>query len=262
MKRLYGFLLVFSLFLMTLDRVFPMNSVRWGVQTATTPLTFRLYQGGVVVQEWILFVVRLPSIYQENQVLHDEIARMSENITQLGIVTEENKTLRAQLDVEGTRDTKKVMAAVLGVVEDGYSVLYILDKGNADGIIEGQTVVTGGHLVGKVQRVTGRHAYVLPTFAVDSRVPAEIYREGSDPVSGLVRGQFNQSILFTEVLQEQELNDGDIVISNGTGGVYPADLIIGKVKNVKVTDNEVFKQSDVEPFWNKDALQWVFVLQE
>lgn len=260
MSRIYVFLLFFSLFVISLDRVFTLSTLRSMAQVVLSPISYGLYQGAVRVDDSLTFVTSIPGVYGENQKLKEELATLTEQTVEIEQLQAENDALKEQLGVQGVRTEQKVLASVVGFADENQSVLMMLDKGSVDGVKEGLIVLVGESLVGRIVRVTDHLSYALPPYAVDSRVPAKIIHENNIIGKGLVRGQFNSRIVLTEVLQEVNLNEGDIVATSGEGGVYPTDLTVGRITQINVSENELFKSAMIEPLWDLRNIKSAFIL--
>jgi rod shape-determining protein MreC len=57
-----------------------------------------------------------------------------------------------------------------------------------------------------------------------------------------------------------EINYGDMIVSSGTGGVFPAGLIIGRVKTILYHEYETSLAVELEPSIDFSRLEYVFVI--
>lgn len=53
---------------------------------------------------------------------------------------------------------------------------------------------------------------------------------------------------LTKIAENNKIKAGDIVVTSGTGGVYPKNLIIGKVKELKFNSYDTTRYAVVEPY--------------
>lgn len=258
MKRYYVLLFI-SVLLMALSRVFSFSSIRSVGQSVVSPISYGLYQVGANVHGMFEFVASIPGVYQSNNRLEEKIISLEERLIDLDRIQSENKILREQLNVLGDRDEKTVLASVIGLDDKGKSILMIINQGERSGVKIGQVVVNGGRLIGRVVEVTANNAYVVPIFAVGSKVPVQVMH-GDTRAIGLIEGEYNSRLVLTEVLQEYELNAGDLVVTSGEGGIYPSGLFIGRVTELLSSDSEIFKRMRIEPAWLLDDMHTVFVV--
>ncbi len=259
MLKKYIILLFVSLVLMTSDRVIGFSSVKTVLQIPLMPISYGLYNVGYTVNGLIKFVVSLPSVYQENVEMEGKVKDLEESLVRFDDLLSENKALRQQLNIAGERNSKEVMASVIGIDDSKGSVLLLIDKGARDGLEEDMVAVQGKSLIGRITKVNRVSSYVLPIMSTQSKVPVKVLTGGDKIVKGLLVGELNKNIVLTEVLQRDEIRSGDLIVVSGEGGVYPAGLLVGRVNEIVSKDNELFKKATVEPVWTLESLRTVFV---
>ncbi len=169
------------------------------------------------------------------------------------VLERENKMLRQQLGVRALAEYHMLPARVLG--ENRFLLLAV---GSNDGVKAGQTVVFKDSLIGKVNRVNAKLAYVQLPTDVNSKIPARV--EASGTVQGLVVGQYNSSMLLDQIVQTEKLSEGDAVLTSGAEGGYPQGLLIGKLGKVTSSATALFKNAEVRPIIDISKLDLVFVL--
>ncbi|MCA9391926.1 rod shape-determining protein MreC [candidate division WWE3 bacterium] len=258
MKRYYTLLFISILF-MTASRVFSFDGIRSLGQSVLSPISFGLYRIGLATSGVVDFAVSIPSVYQDNNALGEKVISLEEQLIDLQSTKEENSILRQQLNVLGDRDEKTVLASVIGLNDQGRSVLVVINEGKRSGINIGQIVVNGGRLIGRVVEANANNAFVLPIFAVGSKVPVQVIH-GEQKAIGLIEGEFNSKIVISDILQESEINAGDLVITSGEGGVYPSGLYVGRVGGILSSDSEIFKRLRLVPSWEFAGMHTVFVI--
>jgi rod shape-determining protein MreC len=65
---------------------------------------------------------------------------------------------------------------------------------------------------------------------------------------------------FIQKRAKDEIDYGDMIVSSGIGGVYPAGLNIGRVSGVNYQDYEISMQVELEPIIDFSRLEYVFVI--
>jgi rod shape-determining protein MreC len=53
---------------------------------------------------------------------------------------------------------------------------------------------------------------------------------------------------------------GELVLTSGLGGGYPADIIVGQVASVRTRDYELFQRAVLQPGVDFEALEIVLVI--
>ena len=136
----------------------------------------------------------------------------------------------------------------------------IIDKGSNDGIATDSPVVTDIGLVGKTGRVS-------PTFSEVVLLTDELCR-----VASMVEGTREKGILTGErgggemkpdlrlrfLSRNAAILPGSNVYSSGDGGVFPAKLLLGKVKRFE--NQEISGEAVVEAAVDFSVLEDVFVV--
>ncbi|MBM4402741.1 MAG: rod shape-determining protein MreC, partial [Candidatus Cloacimonetes bacterium] len=61
--------------------------------------------------------------------------------------------------------------------------------------------------------------------------------------------------------QDEDLQREDLVLTSGSAGTYPPDLLIGKVEEIEKKENQLFQEATLSMFWEIKELNDVFVLK-
>ncbi len=170
----------------------------------------------------------------------------------------ENDFLRRAARISLKFDYPVVYAGIfnLNLAPAGYNVL--LNKGAQDGISEGDVAVTAeGILVGKIQKVMQNFSRVLFVSDSEFKITAKVMSSGT---SGIARGALNEGMYLDFVVQEDEIKEGDILISTGNDQFPPA-LVIGSVDNVEANAAQMFKKIRIRPAIKDIQLGRVLVIK-
>jgi rod shape-determining protein MreC len=98
---------------------------------------------------------------------------------------------------------------------------------------------------------------VLLIIDYNSSVDAVVQR---NRVRGILAGRSEKSCRLRYVLKNDDVVRGDVVVTSGRGGIFPAGLMLGRVTGVKKTGHEIFMDVDVAPAVDFDALEEVLVV--
>jgi rod shape-determining protein MreC len=60
--------------------------------------------------------------------------------------------------------------------------------------------------------------------------------------------------------QDAEVREGEVVLTSGIGGAYPANLAVGQVTSVRRRDFELFQQAVIQSSVEFEDLQLVLVI--
>jgi rod shape-determining protein MreC len=152
-----------------------------------------------------------------------------------------------------------VAAKIITGVSDTLSKSVIINRGSSDGIEKGMAVVAeGGVMIGKIYDVHTDYSKVLLLTDNKSRVAATI--QNIDRTTGLIEGQFGLSFAMTNIPQDQEVHEGNLIVTSGLEGKIPKDLLIAKVDSVNSVESEIFKTALLTPIISFDNLSYVLVI--
>ena len=163
---------------------------------------------------------------QNGELKRDRAALMRRMVEARGIV-EENKQLKAAL---GLRERSAKVVATGRVVGSSFESLRrfaVIAVGTSDGVAIGMPVRAPEGLIGRVVDAGTLASRVLLVTDRANIVPARILR-GGQPVISTGRGDGTIDVRPLEV-GKNPFRSGDIIITSGTGGLYPPLVPIAKV---------------------------------
>lgn len=215
------------------------------------------YRAGRDLHDGIKMMVSMPKIYSENKELKNELSQLYTLKIEKNHLAYENAALKNQLGVLGESIVRLLPVQVLGQPITRQGRLLIIDKGRLEQVKVGQTVLVNDQLVGYVILIEDHLAQVRPIFSPESEIPANIWH-GEHRIWGKVKGD-NERIWLREVLLEESISVGDLVVSSGQESVFPSRLLIGRVVSVERHENDLYQSARLEAFWQPNQLQVVFV---
>lgn len=204
------------------------------------------------------------ALLEENQALRNQIAEMEREVRLAKDDSEENARLRELLELrEKRRDFQFEAAAITQRSSSNWISSLTLDRGTLHGVAVNNCVVTEeGFLVGIVTQVGLNWCTVLTVLDTDTSLGALVFRSGDVAVA---QGDFvlmNENRLsLTYLPADCELLVGDLVVTSGLGGYYPADLVIGRVESLQLDDSGSTRFAVVEPSARLDDLKQVFIIK-
>jgi rod shape-determining protein MreC len=198
------------------------------------------------------------NLLQRNVELENEISSLQSQVIQLEGQLNEAKVLYALLDFARARPQNQYLAsAVIGRDPSPFLHYIIIDHGSDDGIRYGMPVVTQQGLVGRVDAVTASASRVQlitdPGSVINVRMQS-LKREAQ--LIGSITGDVN----LVNIPQDAVVTSGEILLSSGLGGNYPADVLIGQVASVTKKENELFQTASVQPIVEFSSLRAVLII--
>jgi rod shape-determining protein MreC len=249
-------LLLINAILFTLDRAGWLHSFRSPLERITTPIQAGLSKIGLVVTIELGRPMKFRTLSQECTNLRDET---NDLLVENAYLRSELDEIKQQLDLQVVLPQTEIIQA--GVVESNSRL--VIDMGEDDGIGEGAAVVSGDALVGVISGVSPHTAVVCLITDPSVRVPALVVPRrgvlGSERIRGLAVGKFNQEVELAQVLADEPLKEGQVVVTAG-GTKIPRHLAIGEIVEIKKKEAEVFSSARVKPLVDFKRLGSVSVI--
>ena len=226
----------------------------------STPIQKVLFRVGDSTSDFFQGIVRVKILKQELDELNLENQELLSQVVALKNLKKENETLREALGIELQKDFKLALTQIIG--KDISQDFILIDKGAKDGVVEKMPVITQQRvLIGRISEVYESFSKVMLISHQESSFDAKIQKEEKD-ITGIIKGQGGFRILFDFIPREENLSQGDIIITSILGGIFPEGLLVGKIKHIKRSDVEPFQQAEIEAFFNISQIETTFIILE
>jgi rod shape-determining protein MreC len=199
----------------------------------------------------------LVKVRQENKQLREGVKILNIRLLESGEAVLANERLKKLLELKSSLRTSSVAASVIG--EDGtpWFKTIMIDRGAADGLREGMSVMASDGIVGQLVKVAAGSSRVLLLSDHASSIAAIVQRSRA---RGVVKGKGGGRCALDFTLHEEDVKVGDTLITSGIGGVFPKGVPIGEVTMVKKGEYGIFQTVDVRPKVNISRLEEVLVI--
>jgi len=196
---------------------------------------------------------------RDNRVLRNALLISGARNARLQAAAAENARLRGLLASAERGRLDVQLASILDIDLDPTRQRVVLDVGSAGGVSTGQVVIDAGGLMGQVIAVTPGSANVLLITDPDHVVPAVVARSG---VRLMVYGAGRSDVLLaTDIPLSADVRAGDVLLTSGLGGRFPAGFAIGTLDALQPDDSRAFLQGDVKPAAQLDRGRDVLLLR-
>ena len=224
-----------GVFLLVLSLVAPARyeSVRGAALDITGPIASSLHAVTATAKGLVTGAGDYWDAASQNGELRRERDAMRRQIIQAKAIVLENRQLKATLRL---REAQRGAVAVGRLVGSSFSSprrFAILSVGTSDGVRSGMPVRSPDGLVGRVVDAGALASRVLLVSDRANIVPARLLR-GGIPVISQGRGDGTIDVRPLEV-GRNPFKRGDIIITSGTGGLYPPLVPIARI--VKLDDD-------------------------
>ncbi len=194
-----------------------------------------------------------------NRALRKENTRLAYENFQLQDALLENIRLRKILQFSYSVDYDLLPAKVVGFSPQSQITGLLLSSDNMRSIKKNSAVMTADGLVGKIVKLSGRFAIAQILFDANIRVSARVQRNRE---LGLIRWDGAKGLLLDQVANTVRIEVGDVIYTSGMSQIYPPNIKIGVVSEVREQENVLFQRIRVIPSVNFDALDEVLIYRE
>jgi rod shape-determining protein MreC len=226
-----------------------------------------IYEVSSLASRTVLSIRELATLRREYAELTDRITRYEQLERNTAEIRQENVRLREQLGFSQTLNYRHIPAEIIGRDPDNLFSALVINKGKHSGVVNNMAVLafqngTQG-LVGKVIQAGQFESLVMPLYDVSSFIAARL---AVSRYEGIVEGQGSPDtslrMRFIRKRARDEINFGDVIVSNGMGGVYPSGINIGRVSAVNYQEYEISMEVELESAIDFSRLEYVFVIAE
>jgi rod shape-determining protein MreC len=227
--------IVIGLILLVMSLVAPQSfaSVRGAALDVTGPVAGALHEVTATAKGLVTGAGDYWDAAGQNGALKRERMAMLQRMVEAKAIFQENRQLRATLQLrERSRGTLAV-GRIVGSSFNSPRRFAILSAGASDGVKVGMPVRSADGLVGRIIDTGELASRVLLVSDSASIIPARLLRNGI-PVIAQGRGDGTIDVRPLEV-GRNPFKRGDIIITSGTGGLYPPLVPVARV--VKLDDD-------------------------
>ena len=214
----------------------------------------------VVIQEFLTVPRDVVALRQRNAELESEVSRLQAQVVQLQNSVSDADALAALVKFSRSNtENSYIAASVIGRDPSPFLRYIIIDRGSSDGLRRGMPVVTDQGLVGRVDAVINSAARVQLITDTSSAVNVRLEKAKMEAIlTGTVSGDLELDL----VPQDVTLTPGDLVLTSGLSGGFPADLIVGQVLNARKRDSDLFQQAVIQPVVDFTKLKIVLIITD
>ncbi len=224
---------------------------------------------GAAVSGWVGGIANhfesVETLQQENEELRGQIAELEEQLRAAQPAAEENSRLRELLGLRQQRSDLQFEAAHITQREvSNWASTLVLDRGTEHGVAVGNCAVDStGALAGVVTEAGLNWCRLATVLDTESQFGAAVFRTGETAVAGGELSLMSEGKLRLQYLTDStSLIKGDIVVTSGLGGYYPAGLVIGTVDAVQTDDGGLARYAVLTPKCDVEHTQELFIITD
>jgi rod shape-determining protein MreC len=224
-----------------------------------------IHSASSTVSRSVLAIRELAKLQNEYNELKARLTRFEQMERTSVDIREENLRLREQLGFSEELRYKHIAAEISGRDPDNLYTVYVINKGKTEGIKTGMPVVAFQNgveaLVGKVIQVGQLESLVMPIYDAGCFVASRFLQSRFE---GMVEGAGSpdRPLLMRLIAKRarDEISVGDLIVSSGLGGVYPAGINLGRISSILEKENQTSIEAEIESAIDFSRLEYVFAI--
>lgn len=190
-------------------------------------------------------LVERKALLEENGRLKREQLHANARLQRLAALETENMRLRELLESTARLTDRVLVAEILSVDLDPYRQRFNLNRGAADGAYVGQALLDANGVVGQLVKVGALTSEAVLITDADHALPVAVNRNGLRTIA--VGTGDSGRLRLPYLTHSADIEIGDLLLSSGLGGVFPAGYPVGHVVEVRNLPGQSFADVIVEP---------------
>ncbi len=240
------FLALVSVGVMVLDhRQGHLDTLRQWLLSSIYPV-FRVVDVPFNIWDWVgsTFADR-DRLREENTALTADLRVAKLRLQRLESLTEENRRLRDLRTASAGIAERSLIAEILRVDLDPFRHRVLINKGSDAEVYKGQAVLSAEGVFGQVARAGAGAAEVILITDSEHATPVQVNRNGLRSIAVGTGDITKLTLPFLTV--DADLKVGDLLITSGLGGIYPAGYPVGEITRVERDAAQTFAIVEARP---------------
>lgn len=259
-KNKYIYIIIIIVALTIINPFNFLGSARSVFSVVFSPLSSVGHGISLYVRDSLGMVVDMGSLYEKNQELEQEIARLRAENATLADIKKENDLLRSDLALL-PKDKHELIGAEV-VLRDslGGDQWIMIDKGSHHDVERDMAVIVGDSIfVGYIDDVDIATARVRLLTHPDSVVNVVSVEGGAEAIS---HGHHGLSVIVEDIKKDDQVKNGDMFVTSQIGNKLPRGLSVGTAQNISSSPDQLFQSAHIAPLTSLGDIRFVFVVKK
>jgi rod shape-determining protein MreC len=222
-----------------------LDAVRTSIGAAVYPLR-------VIVDAPVRFWSWVSDSTESRNTMQLELARLkaerlltNARLQKFSSLEAENARLRALLDVRARVRDRARVAEIMSVDANPYSHSLVINVGTKDGVFDGQALIDVDGVIGQVIEAGLMTSQAMLISDTDHALPVEVNRNGLRTIV-VGTGKIDQ-LELPFVVNNADIKVGDLLVTSGLGGAFPAGYPVAIVESVTRIPQEPYADVTATP---------------
>ncbi len=190
--------------------------------------------------------------------LRKRVELLTRSLEEARIIYDENKRLKNFINFRSALSYTTVPAQVIGRDPSNWSNSLIIDKGLSGGVRQNRAVLSTKGLVGRVLESGRASSKILLITDPSSKVGVLIQRNRQ---GGVLVGRPDGKCKMIYIALDSDVAPGDKVITAGSGGIFPKDILVGEVIRIEKQPGRLYKNAIVKTSEDLSRLEEVLCIR-
>lgn len=205
----------------------------------------------------ISFLFNAGNFQRENDTLRLKISELQGKVAACQETTRENSNLRDAIKLHIESKLNLISAKTISKSPQTDSL--IINRGEIQGVLPGMAVITAQNiLVGRVAKTYTTYSEV--DMLSNTALPIFNAKVATSGLEVLVKGAGNGLMKLEFAPSDKDLQEGDILVSTLTGGVFPEGMLIGKISMFKKNDTDAVPQVEVRSDYKFTGSDYIYLV--
>lgn len=252
------FALISVLLLVVDARYQTLASVRQVAATVLYPVQMAALMPREALGNMAGYFSSISSLQKEVRELKIQELAQARVLQQAQLQMAENAQLRRLMDARAHLPVQAQMAEILYDARDPSTRRIVIDRGSRNDVVPGLPVIDHAGVVGQVTRVFPFTSEVTLLTDKDQAIPVQVLRSG---LRSIAYGRGQSGLLDLRfVVANADIQVGDVLVTSGLDGMYPAGLAVAKVVQVENVAAGAFGRVVCQPLAGIDRHRQVLVI--
>lgn len=230
-------------------------ALRDGAQVLFTPVQKGIDYVTRPIVGFVDGIADVAGLRDENERLQERVQELQAQLNESEAMERRVRELEAINGLEPPQEIPTVTAQIYAAGASAFDQIRYVNKGSADGVIEGQAVIDEDGLVGRVDLVTEHNARVR--LITDPLVSVGVRVQDTNE-TGIVSGQGSGPLRLSMFRASETVPAGALVMTDGSR--FPPGIVVGAVTESADIEVNFALRTSVDPAVRISQLDFVKVV--
>jgi rod shape-determining protein MreC len=248
-----------SIVLLVVDaRYHTLASVRQVAATVLYPLQMAALMPREALGNMAGYFSSISTLQKEVRELKTQQLAQARVLQQAQFQMAENAQLRRLMEARQHLPLNAQLTEILYDARDPSTRRIVIDRGSRDKVVPGLPVIDHAGVVGQVTRVFPFTSEVTLLTDRDQAIPVQVLRSG---LRSIAYGRGQSGLLDLRfVVANADIQVGDVLVTSGLDGMYPAGLAVAKVVQVENVAAGAFGRVVCQPLAGIDRNRQLLII--